>query len=155
MCTVWHVDKYKITFKLVINYRRISCGPAWYNWCQGPVPGRGPAVGKYCSRCLLGKLYLVPQPDVWMCFLCTIEELVLMQVMLTVVPPSLLCSGYRISFPEAKRPGHGVDNPPCLAPRLKKSRAIPLLPLWAFVACSRVNCTSTFIVPYSWCWIIY
>jgi len=25
MCTVWHVDKYKITFKLVINSRRISC----------------------------------------------------------------------------------------------------------------------------------
>ena len=27
MCTVWHVDKYKITFKLVINSRRISRGP--------------------------------------------------------------------------------------------------------------------------------
>ena len=27
MCTVWHVDKYKITFKLVINSRRISHGP--------------------------------------------------------------------------------------------------------------------------------
>jgi len=26
MCTVWHVDKYKITFKLVIN-SRISRGP--------------------------------------------------------------------------------------------------------------------------------
>jgi len=24
MCTVWHADKYKITFKLVINSRRIS-----------------------------------------------------------------------------------------------------------------------------------
>jgi len=28
MYTVWHVDKYKITFKLVINSRRISRGPA-------------------------------------------------------------------------------------------------------------------------------
>ena len=28
MCTVWHVDKYKITFKLVINARRKSRGPA-------------------------------------------------------------------------------------------------------------------------------
>ena len=28
MCTVWHVDKYKITFKLVINSRRTSRGPA-------------------------------------------------------------------------------------------------------------------------------
>ena len=26
-CTVWHVDKYKITFKLLINSRRISRGP--------------------------------------------------------------------------------------------------------------------------------
>ena len=26
-------------------------------------------------------------------------------------PPSLLCSGYRVSFPEVKRPGH-VDHPP-------------------------------------------
>jgi len=24
MCTVWHIDKYTITFKLVINSRRIS-----------------------------------------------------------------------------------------------------------------------------------
>jgi len=24
---VWHVDKYKITFKLIINSRRISHGP--------------------------------------------------------------------------------------------------------------------------------
>jgi len=47
-----------------------------------------------------------------MCFLCKIEELVLMQVMLTVVPPSLLCSGYQISFLEAKWPGHGIDHPP-------------------------------------------
>jgi hypothetical protein len=28
-------------------------------------------------------------------------------------------------------------------PRLKESRAVPLLPLWAFVTCSRVN----FILP--------
>jgi len=34
---VWHVDKYKITFKLVINSRRIS---------------RGPAVEKHCPRLL-------------------------------------------------------------------------------------------------------
>ena len=27
MYTVWHVDRYKITFKLVINSRRISSGP--------------------------------------------------------------------------------------------------------------------------------
>jgi len=27
MCTVWHVDKYKITFKLFIKSRRIPRGP--------------------------------------------------------------------------------------------------------------------------------
>jgi hypothetical protein len=35
-------------------------------------------------------------------------------------PPSLLYSGYRVSFQEVKRPGSGVDHPPHLAPRLKK-----------------------------------
>ena len=32
------------------------------------------------------------------------------------------------SFPGVKQPRRGVDHPPHLAPRLKKSRAIPLLP---------------------------
>ena len=41
MCTMWNVDKYTITFKLVINSTRIS---------RGPVPGRGPAVKKRCPR---------------------------------------------------------------------------------------------------------
>jgi hypothetical protein len=39
MYTVWHVDKYKITFKLVIDH-----------WSQGPVPARGPAVEKHWAR---------------------------------------------------------------------------------------------------------
>ena len=30
MYTVWHVDRYKITFKLVINSRRTSRGPVYY-----------------------------------------------------------------------------------------------------------------------------
>ena len=48
------------------------------------------------------------------------------------------------SFPGVKRPGRGVEHPPHLAPRLK-SRAIALRPLWAFVFCSRVTFTFTFI----------
>jgi hypothetical protein len=56
-------------------------------------------------------------------------------------PPSLLYNGYR-SFQGVKRPGRD-DHPPHLAPRLKKSIAIPLLALWAFVACYRVNVTFT------------
>ena len=41
------------------------------------------------------------------------------------------------SFPGLKRPGRGVDPPPSTA----KVEGIHLLPLWAFVACSRVNFT--------------
>jgi len=56
-------------------------------------------------------------------------------------PPSLLHDGYRV-FPGGKvRPGRGVDQPPHLVPRLKKEQSVPLLPLWAFMACSRVNFT--------------
>ena len=47
------------------------------------------------------------------------------------------------SFPGVKRPGHGVDHPPHLASRLKKTRSITLLPLWVFVACSRVRFKGT------------
>jgi len=35
----------------------------------------------------------------------------------------------------------GIDDPPHLAPRLRKSRDIPLLLLWAFIASSRVSFT--------------
>jgi hypothetical protein len=48
------------------------------------------------------------------------------------------------SLPGVKRPGRGVDHPHHLAPRLKSS-AIPLLPIWAFLACSRVIFTFTFL----------
>jgi hypothetical protein len=47
-------------------------------------------------------------------------------------------------FLGVKRPGHGVDHLPPSSIEVKervelKSRAIPLLPLWAFTACSRLN----------------
>jgi hypothetical protein len=45
------------------------------------------------------------------------------------------------SFPGVKRPERGADHPPLLAPRLRKSGAIPLLPIWAFGDCYRVNFT--------------
>jgi hypothetical protein len=54
MCTEWHVDKYKIKFKLVINSREPLA--ARYNWCQGPVPGRGPKVEKHWSRGVLSRV---------------------------------------------------------------------------------------------------
>ena len=46
--------------------------------------------------------------------------------------------------PGVKQSERGVDHPPHLAPKLKKSRAIPLFPLWAFVVCSRVKFYSFF-----------
>jgi hypothetical protein len=36
------------------------------------------------------------------------------------------------SFPGVKRPGRGAEHPPLLVPRSRKSRAVPLHPLWAF-----------------------
>jgi hypothetical protein len=49
-------------------------------------------------------------------------------------PPSLLYGGCRVSFPGVTRPWRGVDHPPA-------SSAKVLLPLWAFVAYSKVNFT--------------
>jgi hypothetical protein len=43
------------------------------------------------------------------------------------------------SFPGVKRPRRAVDHPPHLAPRLRNSRDILLLPFRAFVVCYRVN----------------
>jgi hypothetical protein len=46
--------------------------------------------------------------------------------------PSCSCTMGIGSFPGVKLPGRGADHPPLLAPRSRKSRAIPLPPLWAF-----------------------
>ena len=65
-------------------------------------------------------------------------------------PLSLLYNGYRV-FPGAKdRPGRDADPSPLLVPWSRKSRATPLLPLWAvrpvqsLSACTRVHFTFTF-----------
>jgi hypothetical protein len=47
------------------------------------------------------------------------------------------------SFPGVKRPGRGADHPPLLAPMLKMSRAISLLPSRPLVTCYRVTFTFT------------
>ena len=64
-------------------------------------------------------------------------------------PHSLLYNGYRV-FPGGKeRPECEADPPPLLVPWSRKSRAIPLLPLWAvrpvqsLSACTRVAFTFT------------
>jgi hypothetical protein len=52
-------------------------------------------------------------------------------------------------FPGVKRPVRGVDHPPTTSAQIKrKCRAIPLLPLWLFMAYSREKFTFfTFPVP--------
>jgi hypothetical protein len=59
-------------------------------------------------------------------------------------PPSLLYSGYRV-FSGGKAAGAWRwPLTPIYRRGLRKSRAIHLLPLWAFLACSRENFTFTF-----------
>jgi hypothetical protein len=50
-------------------------------------------------------------------------------------PPSLLYNGYRVFPGGGKRPGREADPSTLIVPRYKKSSAIPLLSLRAFVAC--------------------
>jgi hypothetical protein len=42
-------------------------------------------------------------------------------------------------FSGVKRPGHVVDYPPSLAPRMKEEYSYTSTPVWAFVACSRAK----------------
>jgi hypothetical protein len=49
------------------------------------------------------------------------------------------------SFPGVKRPGRGVDHPPLSNAEVKEREKLYLYsPLWAFMACARVNFTVTF-----------
>ena len=70
----------------------------------------------------------------------------------TLGPTQPPVNGCRV-FPAAKeRPGRDADLSPLLVPWSRKSRAIPLLPLWAvrpvqsLSACTSVHFTFTFIV---------
>jgi len=62
-------------------------------------------------------------------------------------PPSLLHNGYRVLPRGKERPGRDADPSPFLVPWSRKSRAIPLLPLWAvrpvqsLSACTTVHFT--------------
>ena len=46
--------------KLHLNYLSIQGESlaARYNWCQGPVPGRCPAVEEHCARLLSDRLLI-------------------------------------------------------------------------------------------------
>jgi len=53
-----------------------------------------------------------------------------------------MCTG---SYPCVKRPGRGLDHPPPSSTQVKERVELYFCsPLWAFVACSRVNFTLTF-----------
>ena len=70
------------------------------------------------------------------------------------VPHSLLYNGYRVFSRSKERPGCDAEPSPLLVSWSWKSRAIPLLPLWAvrpvqkLSACTRV--TFTFTLPVLW-----
>jgi hypothetical protein len=60
--------------------------------------------------------------------------------------PCLLYNGNRVfRGGGVNLPERGDDHPLHLSPKLK-SRAIPLLPFWAFVTCSRVKCALLYLV---------
>jgi hypothetical protein len=52
------------------------------------------------------------------------------------------------SFPGIKRLAVALTTHRHLAPKLGKIRAIPVLPLWTFVACSRVNFNFMYVCMY-------
>jgi hypothetical protein len=57
-------------------------------------------------------------------------------------PPSLLYNEYRVSFSGVKRQRRGVDHAPLPSVEvLREIRAILLISLWTFAACSRLNFT--------------
>jgi hypothetical protein len=60
----------------------------------------------------------------------------------SIVRKSPAVHGYRVSLPGVKQAGRGVNHPPPYSAEFKTSLAIPLLPFWAIIACSRVNITS-------------
>jgi hypothetical protein len=59
-----------------------------------------------------------------------------------------LYNGYRVTFSEVKRLGRGVDHPPPSSAEVKEIVALHLYFPLAFMACSRMNFTSTYRVLY-------
>ena len=61
----------------------------------------------------------------------------------------LLYCGYRLSSPVVKQPGPSVNHPPPFSAEVKER---VVLPLWAFMACSRLKFTFTFILRLLYQW---
>jgi hypothetical protein len=49
-------------------------------------------------------------------------------------------------FPRGKQQGCGINYPTHLGQRLRKEYSYTSTPLWAFMACSKVNFTFAFII---------
>ena len=65
-------------------------------------------------------------------------------------PPSLIYNGSWVCIPGTKQPGYGTVHLLRSSAEVKeRSRNIPLLPLWAFVTCCRVNCSFIFYLFHS------
>jgi len=54
-------------------------------------------------------------------------------------PHTASCTMGARSLPSVKWLGYGVDHPPPSGAKVEENIAVPLLPLCAFVACSRMN----------------
>jgi len=63
------------------------------------------------------------------------------QIMLSTYSSSSTYSWYLGSFLAVKLLGSGLDHPPPASARLRLGRAVPVLPICAFVTCCRVICT--------------
>jgi hypothetical protein len=61
------------------------------------------------------------------------------------VPPSLLCSGYRLAFPRVKRPGRGAYPRQSSAEADEKVELCPYSALRTFMACCRMSLNFTII----------
>jgi hypothetical protein len=65
----------------------------------------------------------------------------------TLLAQNLLYNGYRVFSGGKERPGRDAELSPLLVPWSRKSRAVPLLPLWtvrpvqSLSACTRVHFT--------------
>ena len=72
-------------------------------------------------------------------------------------PPSLLYSGYRV-FPRGTAAGAWRCSPTPSSAQVKERvdlHSIPILPLWAFVACSKENFAFTRVIYLHWAVLLY
>jgi len=70
-------------------------------------------------------------------------------------PPSPLYNGYRVFAGGKERPGRDANPSPLLVPSSRKSRAIPLLPLWAVWPVQSLSACTLELYLYSPLWAVW